>query len=294
MTERFSLKGWLHLIGGGLGLIGVIFVAVRLYAHVRQINLARFDLVVWLILALLTCAYGAGNLFLARAWWHLLHFFNIKTSWPWAIKVYGRSQLAKYIPGNIFHLAGRQALGMAAGLPSRPLVKSALWELGLLACAGFTFCIPALPLLWSNFALWISIALFMVLLLMLGAEAYRRFAPDVVYALTWQITFLIMSGVVFSAVLAVIVTDSNELPPMSVLCSAYVLAWLAGFITPGTPAGLGVREMALYFLIGHYVSHPDLLLAITLGRIITIVGDLLFFVFGSLNVRDIHGTDLIV
>ena len=277
MAGRFSLKWWLHLIGGGLGLAGVIFVVVRLSDNFRQINLARFDCFVWLLLVLLTCAYGAGNLFLARAWWHVLNFFNVKTSWAWAINVYGQSQLAKYIPGNIFHLAGRQALGMAAGLPPRPLVQSALWELGLLASAGFIFCLLILPLLLPTFAPWISTILIVIVALILCAMAYRRFASEVARALMWQIIFLFLSGVVFSGILALVVTTPTSLPSVSVLSGAYVLAWLAGFVTPGTPAGVGVREMALLFLLESQIAQADLLLCVVLGRVVTIGGDLLYF-----------------
>jgi uncharacterized membrane protein YeaQ/YmgE (transglycosylase-associated protein family) len=42
-----------------------------------------------------------------------------------------------------------------------------------------------------------------------------------------------------------------------VICGAYVVAWLAGLLTPGAPA--------------------DLLTAIVLGRIVTVFGDVVFY-----------------
>jgi len=63
---------------------------------------------------------------------------------------------------------------------------------------------------------------------------------------------------------------------------AYVLAWLAGFVTPGAPAGLGIRELVLLFLLQGLVGGPDLLLVILLGRVITVSGDLVFFILASL------------
>lgn len=281
MAVRFSLKWWLHLLGGGLGLVGVIFVALRLSTNVRQINFARFDFVVGFILALLTFVYGAGNLLLARAWWHLLNFLEVKTSWRWAIKVYGQSQLAKYVPGNIFHLAGRQTLGMAAGLPARPLAKSSLWELGLLAAAGAILGILALPLLWPTLALWMSTALFMAVMLILCAASYSLYASRVTWALMLQTAFLALSGCVFIGILTVVVPESTALPALPVLCGAYVLAWLAGFITPGTPAGVGVREIVLLFLLRGQIEQADLLLAIVLGRVVTVIGDLLYFIMAT-------------
>jgi hypothetical protein len=59
------------------------------------------------------------------------------TSWA---KSFNRvSQLAKYVLGNIFHLASRQALSMAAGFEGWMPAKSTIWELGLLVLAGVLF-----------------------------------------------------------------------------------------------------------------------------------------------------------
>ena len=55
------------------------------------------------------------------------------------LKVYGTSQLAKYLPGNIFHMAGLQSPGMAAGEPACVLAKSTAWELGLISFSAATF-----------------------------------------------------------------------------------------------------------------------------------------------------------
>lgn len=66
------------------------------------------------------------------------------------------------------------------------------------------------------------------------------------------------------------------------LSGVYVLAWLAGLVTPGAPAGVGVRELVLLFLLKGIVAEADLLLAVVLGRVVTVVGDFGFFVFGNL------------
>src|SRR5690606_30699473 len=115
--------------------------------HVWEVDFSRFDFTLCATIALLAVLYGAANTMLARAWWWQLKIFNIPADWRWALKTYGLSQLAKYVPGNIFHLAGRQALGMAIGLAGRPLAKSAVWELGSIAVAAACFGILAMPLM---------------------------------------------------------------------------------------------------------------------------------------------------
>jgi len=123
---HLSAKHLLHFVGGLLGISGVVFVALRLYSYIEQVNLSWFSISAWSFIALLALAYCAASVLLARAWWYLLAFLEVKADWRWALKTYGQSQLARYVPGNIFHLAGRQALGMAAELSARPLARSSL------------------------------------------------------------------------------------------------------------------------------------------------------------------------
>jgi uncharacterized membrane protein YbhN (UPF0104 family) len=274
---HFSLKRWLHIIGGSLGLLGVVFVFMRLNTYMEQIDLTRFDTTAWSLIGLLALVYGAANVLLAQAWWHLLAFFNVEVERKWAVKAYGLSQLAKYVPGNIFHLAGRQALGMAAGLPAGALAKSTLWELGLIATAGSLFGLLVSPLAWPALPVPASAEAF-GLMSAVGVITLRwLLSPSVSAALIWQIFFLTISGTVFMGALFLVTPSIATFSTFSVLCGSYVIAWLAGLVTPGAPAGVGVREMVLLFLLKGMVAEADLLLAIVLGRMLTVAGDFFYF-----------------
>ena len=61
------------------------------------------------------------------------------------------------------------------------------------------------------------------------------------------------------------------------LGGAYVLAWLVGLVTPGAPAGVGIRELVLLFVLKGVIPETDLLLAVVMGRVVTIFGDVLYF-----------------
>lgn len=282
---RPALKRWLHIIGGGFGLLGVVFVVMRLNTYAEQIDLTRFDTTAWSLISLFALVYGSANVLLAQAWWHLLAFFDVEVERRWAVKAYGLSQLAKYVPGNIFHLAGRQALGMAAGLPARALAKSALWELGLIVAAGMLFSLLSAPLVWPELPEYASAGAFGAILTGLVIALRQLLSPSVSAALLWQIIFLAISGAVFVGVLVLVIPAFITLSAFSALCGAYVIAWLAGLVTPGAPAGVGVREFVLLFLLGKQIPEADLLLAVVLGRVVTIIGDLLFFTTVSTLIR---------
>ena len=275
--SKSRLKASLHLLGSALACLGVLFVGVRLYKYTGQVNLARFDAWDWGLTAGLACVYGVANVLLAWAWQHLLAFFHVEVERKWAVKVYGLSQLAKYVPGNIFHLAGRQALGMAAGVPALALGKSTVWELALLAVTGLLFGVLALPLVWTSVPVAAAVASFVVLFLSTIIILRWLSFSSLSAAFCWQLVFLVISGAVFLGALAIIGPTAETLLSLPVWCGAYVIAWLAGLVTPGAPAGVGVREMVLLFLFRSQVVPGDLLFAIVLGRIITVVGDILYF-----------------
>lgn len=272
-----NLRKGLHLLGAALGLAGVVFVAFRLHTYAQSIELDRFNEGQWLFWLFMATIYGLGNLLLARAWWHQLKYVGVTSSWSWTRRIYGISQLGKYIPGNVFHLAGRQALGLAAGIPGRPLAQSMAWELGLIAIAGASFAILAAPL-WSP-AIHMPAGVF-VFLLGVGALwwlARRVLTPSIATALLWQFAFLVVSGMTFAGMLALLIGFEPLLPLLPAIVGAYVLAWLAGLLTPGAPAGIGVREAVLLYLLSHAAAPADLVVAVVLGRGATVMGDLGFY-----------------
>ena len=76
------------------------------------------------------------------------------------------------------------------------------------------------------------------------------------------------------------------------VCGAYVIAWLAGLVTPGAPAGIGVREIVMYALLHTLISQSDLLTAIVLARIVTVAGDLLFYLLALIFFKPLNnGSD---
>ena len=275
-------KRWLHICGSALGAAGVIFVIVKLNDYAGQLDFVNFDINDLVVVVACVVIYGLTNIFLSLAWHNLLFFFGVaEVKSLWAIRVYGLSQLAKYVPGNIFHLAGRQAYGMASGISSMSLVKSALGELSLLAVTGSLFGILAMPMVFSCLSQIVACMLYGLIVSILAASIWYFMSRSLSIALLWQSIFFAISGGIFVVTLDIIVPANTVMPSSLALCGAYVIAWLMGFVTPGAPAGIGIREAVLLFLLGSIVPHADLLFAVLLGRIITVMGDVLYFIASS-------------
>ncbi|MET4578500.1 hypothetical protein [Ottowia thiooxydans] len=271
------LKTALHLLGAVLGLAGVVFVAFRLHTYAQSVELDRFSKLQWFFWFSLAIIYGAANWFLARAWWLQLKYVGVASEWCWARRTYGISQLGKYLPGNVFHLAGRQALGLAAGIPARPLAQSMAWELGLIAIAGASFAILAAPLLFPALDVHTGALVFLVGVGVLWWLARYALTPSIATALLWQFAFLVVSGMTFAGTLSLLISIESLVPILPAIVGAFVVAWLAGLLTPGAPAGIGVREAVLLYLLSHAVAPSDVVVAVVLGRGATVLGDLGFY-----------------
>lgn len=257
---------------------GIVFVGFRLHSYWGSLDKSRLDAATLLVSIGLAIIYAASNIFLAWSWKELLAHLKAPLPWQTSIKIYGVSQLARYLPGNIFHLAGRQALGMAAGISASALAKSTVLELGLIAFAGALFLALVLPVFWQGLPIASGLLLWSAMLAIAAIGLNKVWGCHIKKAFLLQVLFLSVSGVVF-VVLVERLSGQHVRPSLWMMAGgAYVVAWLVGLVTPGAPAGVGVREMVLIFLLGHAIPETELLPAVVVSRLVTVAGDVLFFI----------------
>jgi uncharacterized membrane protein YbhN (UPF0104 family) len=271
-----TLKRALSWGGSALGILGVAFVAVKLFDYGNRLPMNRIGMGQWFGIAALSLVYGASGFLLAIAWRDILRHLGVTVRRDWAAWAYGVSQLAKYVPGNVFHLAGRQALGASAGLPQWPLGKSLVWELGTIAVMAGLFVLWTIPL-FLPLPVWAALVVFACAAGGSFVIIRRGFSPDLARAAGLQLVFLGLSGIIFATLFKLLGGEWNWVP----VAGAYVVAWLIGLVTPGAPAGVGVREAVLFFLLRDVLGQADLLEIILIGRLVTAAGDLAFFLAAS-------------
>lgn len=272
-----AARKWAGRIGMALAVCSLAWVAVRFLQYREALAAMHAPRAVWLAAAGLALPYAACGVLLASAWRDLLAAQGHRAGLGWSIRVYGLSQLAKYIPGNVFQFVGRQLIGAADGLPHGVLARSALYEILGLAAAGALLSLWALPLIDDRLQ-WLpapAVGAGMVLLALAAARAIGGALPA--RALAAHLAFLLAAALIFVWLLGLLAPLPGGPAALLPLCGAYTAAWLAGFATPGAPAGLGVRELVLLLLLGGQAPEGVLLLAIALGRGVTTTGDALFF-----------------
>lgn len=268
--------------GTFLAVASLIYVGLRIGDYSKQLNFNSLGWPAIATLAAMAVFYGASNLLLVRGWRSILAGLGVPLSASWCLYAYSKSQLGKYVPGNIFQFAGRQVIGSAAGIPHGPLVKSTIVEVTSLLGLGVLFA----PLTLALFG-WVSPAIAIVLFLALVFSTLfsaRRFNRHFGSATALYVCFLALSGLIFVICYraAGATIDAGTIPSAA---GAYIIAWLVGLVTPGAPAGLGIREAVLIFLLGQNGSDSLVLSAVLMGRLVTVLGDLLFFALGILLTR---------
>ena len=229
------------------------------------------------------------------AWAVLLRWLRCPLPTGQAVVVFTRTNLLKYVPGGIWHLAGRIQLlrsnghgwgqaAMAVLLDPLLMAVAALllvplggWQqgLGLLGPVAVLCLLPG----WQEPV--IRRLLRRVNLSRLGTTGSAgELSPGQVLPgsfpggpLLAETTFVLVRYLGFALCAGAFLPAG--VPPGSLL-AAFALAWTAGLVVPGAPGGLGVFELVLVLWLGGLVGNEAALLATALGyRVASTMGDAL-------------------
>ncbi len=275
-------------IGSALTVGGVIFVIYRLAEYGKGIDPQKVESISWPILVSLALAYCMASFFLVLAWREIMVGLGERIGFAMALRLYGISQIAKYLPGNVFHLGSRQALGMAEGFAGRTLGKSVFWEVGLLVSAALLFSILILPKFLVGLSWKCAFLLFFAAVTITGLFVVRLAGANFSRSFCGLVIFFLLAGLVFYFV----VRQVSNLDPVQapLFIGAFVVSWLAGFLTPGSPAGMGVRELLLLILLKDVIVEADLIVSIVLARGVSVLGDVWLLVAAKLFANFMRGS----
>jgi uncharacterized membrane protein YbhN (UPF0104 family) len=267
------------------------FVAAAVFDQGRQLLELRITVRsgLWLLLGLgVTTTSMIAN---AGVWAVLLRWLG---RWPRGIEpfsLYLTTNLLKYLPGNIWHLAGRiRALRPELGLA--PALVSVLLEPILIATAALVL-VPAgglqggvavlalLPLLallprWLNpllMRLERSRARALHLDAELAQEPQWRVPGYPVLPLLAAVAFVLLRFLGFAC--CVVAFSEQGATGWGTWLAGFALAWTAGLVVPGAPGGLGVFEAALLLRFGALVPEAPLLAIALCYRLLATLADAL-------------------
>ena len=226
---------------------------------------------------------------------------NYKVPYQTAVSVSVRSNLFKYIPGNIFQYIGKNELAIRCGISHTKVAASTALDvivmfstsilLGILFVRKSLFSIIN-RYINLNSVIIVTIFIFFLLIFfflyivhkknisymkILRIIAKRKNLNCIVLCIIYYIIQNIWVGLIYILELWIISDQQIEAIPFLLIIGANIISWAIGFITPGAPGGLGIREAVMIFIVHGIFDESIITLSSVLYRIITIVGDLLSF-----------------
>jgi glycosyltransferase 2 family protein len=286
-----------------LMLFGIIFVAKKLGYYLSVFSQSLLKPIFWQTTLTLSLIYGIAQLLNAFGWMFLLRaqrVWHFVLRWKEVYSLYGKTQIAKYIPGNIFHFVGRHILTNKQGLNHATLVVANGMEILFQTLSASLISFLAIRRIVEIAHPYIGLKIGHIIIACFGLIAILGFAllfrnHDVIKIYKkfhWQylivsqacyFTFLIFASFLFLVTLA-ITSESlvTILKDWNLIMGGYAIAWLVGFLIPGAPAGIGIRETILLILLMGCLSESNLLKGIIMFRIVTLLGDIVFYLLAFL------------
>jgi uncharacterized membrane protein YbhN (UPF0104 family) len=280
----------------------LFFLAKTLTAHWQEVATLQIDPAGF---ACLTIALGItllAHVWAGWVWSWILQSLDQSVAGSWGVEVYLKTNIAKYLPGNLWHFYGRIAAATKADISLEAATLSILLEPLLMVAAALLMMLISLPQIGTG---GMSQGGSIVGLVVVLASLHPRCLNPVIARLTqlkqkasrppaghstrspsasplklkrypWQsllgeLGFLGLRGMGFVFVfLAVQPISLSQIPA---IMGAFVIAWLLGFVTPGLPGGVGVFEAVAIALLKPSFSPGDLISVVALYRLINTLAE---------------------
>jgi uncharacterized membrane protein YbhN (UPF0104 family) len=229
--------------------------------------------------------------------WLLYILSGALVSLKLAVPIYCGSNLYKYLPGNFMHFVGRNRLAVEVRELNHAHVALAtiidniflsLSALILAAACAYSYLIEYIKMAHiPPYALTAAGTAAAVLCVI--AAIFRRRLRKLVHKglnILTGFNFLAMIRLLGVTALRLLVLSATYLAVLASLGQSlgsdliikiigiFVISWVIGFLVPGAPGGLGIREAVLITFLGNTLNREILTVSAIVHRVVCILGDL--------------------
>ena len=293
-----KLKRVITFLGKVMTVLSIVYIAWNLYQSNMDWSLFSDPYKVCLCILGLSCLVVIGDCINAYVWKRYLDFFTGQTNTTFEIMdLYLRSNIAKYLPGNVVQYMGRNMLGKELGLSQKRIFLATVAELIciVLCNTSFAFIVSFQKAkevigyiyvehhlaVYAVFGGIMAVLALIFLTVFMIQGKYWKGKGDLIkkfLILLLFVCFMYLLGFLLSAMtLWLAFSILGEKLNYSDVASANALSWLVGYLVPGAPGGIGIRELVLMWLLKWENSAEVISLAALMVRICSIVGDFLAF-----------------
>ncbi|HNP07882.1 MAG TPA: hypothetical protein PKN99_09650 [Cyclobacteriaceae bacterium] len=294
----------LRIIGWAISILSIIYVFDKI-VHTEINFTSLFDLssIAFLVLVL---AFHIFSLFILARSYHIILKLGTDTVGTKIdyINFYAKTNLAKYLPGNVMHLVDRNVSASTVGASQGSILMGTIFEITFVLTATTLLIFFIKPEQATILTPWVSpltitivVSLFLGAILFIGFQIKRRqiqikFSVNLFFKIL-SLIILYMLVMIFQALVPVVIALFILKMPMQASVSkeifnGFLISWTAGFLTLGAPGGIGVREAVFCSLIQD-MPQASLLFIGIVQRFVNVLGDVVFFLilFIMANTRSI-------
>lgn len=242
-----------------------------------------------------TACWVLVNTALGVGWSAINRIFGSKVGLMVSVYVSFRTQIAKYLPGNVFHVMGRVVVarqhGVNASMAGLATVIEAFVLIVFASLLGISFLFRQGYLIPALLAFGLGIG---VVGLVLGSsflranlgltQPLRPSGPtDFLVGASSYLSVFLLQALMF----AIFVTVPAQPIGLSFgrILEMVSVTWVAGFVVIGAPGGLGVREAAYSLFATSADVKLNLLYIASWLRVSSILGDLICFGLSGLILK---------
>lgn len=285
------------ILGGTL-----FFIAKTLKDHWQEVAGIEFTNQAWGMVTVAFVITLVAHVWSGWVWHWVLILFDQPLSGFWSTPIYLKTNIAKYLPGNVWHFFGRIRALQTVGTPTGIAVLGVVMEPLLMAVAALIVaCLTggALTEIGGQFGNrgGQTLGRVVVLVLAIASVHPRAFNPILqalgqakakaqklelsvgqkglrTYpgrALLGEMGFVLLRSLGFVAI--VLAFQPLSLANIQSLLAAFSLAWLLGLIVPGAPGGIGVFEATAISLLDTQFPVAVILSSVAIYRLISVLAE---------------------
>lgn len=277
-----KIQPWLFkILKTSIFLLSCYYIYQVISANIDSLNSIELTQVVALTTTICVILYVFFMMTLVVPW---LSYLQFKKASPGA-EIYLQSQAMKYLPGNVFHFAYRHTKNLHLGFKHKQLISATFTE---------TFALTAVALILSGLLLFqtnqndwfkhiqqLPDSLIIALQILLSASLIMWMKRVTKGVILWLDLFCYLLYFLGMGAILYLLVAGFQINPQSYffLVAAYAAAWAAGYLVPGAPGGLGVREAAFILITQPSLVQAEAIMLIASVRLLSILGEVIMYTF---------------
>lgn len=290
------MKKIIKWLGRVLMVLSILIIAQKLWNYREDLEI-QLDPIILLKLGMCCMLYAMVVYMSPFIYKNLLYITtHRRVSYVKVAHTYCKSNILKYLPGNVMQYVGRNEIAVKEHIPHGEVVLATMLEIGITILSTV---LVAVLFSWSYTVEWVSkfvninvrlivvviigiVVLFAVVLLIFKKKILsyvkgiltKESIIRILGLLLYNALIMVLNSFIYFYVLSLLGIHM-EMNYYLIGIGLYSLSFVLGYVTPGVPGGIGIRETVLVYFFSAFMMESQILTGALVFRIVSIIGDFL-------------------